>query len=43
MTLPEDNTQIFASKYMTVLSDKAELAKLLNEKTENEPEGNDNS
>lgn len=43
MTLPEDNTQIFASKYMTVLPDKAELAKLLNEKTENEPEGNDNS
>ena len=43
MTLPEDNTQIFASKYMTVLPDKAELAKLLNEKTANEPEGNDNS
>lgn len=31
MTLPEDNTQIFASKYETVLPSKAELQKLLNE------------
>lgn len=34
MTLPEDNTQIFASKYETVLPSKAELQKLLNEQTE---------
>lgn len=32
LTLPEDNTQIFASKYQTVLPNKEELAKLLNEK-----------
>lgn len=31
MTLPEDNRQIFASKYETVLPTKAELQKLLNE------------
>ena len=31
MTLPEENTQIFASKYETVLPSKAELKKLLNE------------
>ena len=31
MTLPEDNTQIFASKYETVLPSKADLQKLLNE------------
>lgn len=31
MTLPEDNTQIFASKYETILPSKAELQKLLNE------------
>ncbi len=31
MTLPEDNTQIFASKYETVLPSKAELQNLLNE------------
>ena len=30
MTLPEDNTQIFASKYETVLPSKAALQKLLN-------------
>lgn len=30
MTLPEDNTQIFASKYQTVLPSKEELKKLLN-------------
>lgn len=34
MTLPEDNTQIFASKYETVLPSKAELQKLLNEQNE---------
>lgn len=31
MTLPEDNSQIFASKYQTVLPSKEELQKLLNE------------
>lgn len=31
MTLPEDNTQIFASKYQTVLPSKEELKKLLEE------------
>ncbi|MBQ7572756.1 MAG: DUF1016 family protein [Clostridia bacterium] len=30
MTLPEDNTQIFASKYQTVLPSKEELKNLLN-------------
>ena len=34
MTLPEDNTQIFASKYETVLPSKADLQKLLNEQIE---------
>lgn len=29
ITLPEDNTQIFASKYQTVLPDKEELIKLI--------------
>jgi len=29
MTLPEDNSQIFASKYQTVLPSKDELQKLL--------------
>lgn len=33
MTLPEDNKQIFASKYLTVLPSKDELKKLLEEKT----------
>ena len=33
MTLPEDNNQIFASKYETVLPSKEELQKL-SEKTE---------
>ncbi len=32
MTLPEDNEQIFASKYMTVLPSKEELKKLIDEK-----------
>lgn len=31
MTLPENNNQIFASKYQTVLPSKEELQKLLNE------------
>ena len=31
MTLPEDNTQIFASKYETVLPSKEALKKLLEE------------
>lgn len=31
MTLPENNTQIFASKYQTVLPSKEELKKLLEE------------
>ncbi len=34
MTLPENNTQIFASKYETVLPSKAELKKLLSEQSE---------
>lgn len=29
MTLPEDNTQIFASKYLTVLPTKDELKRLI--------------
>ena len=29
ITLPEDNTQIFASKYLTVLPDKRELERLI--------------
>lgn len=32
ITLPENNTQIFASKYQTVLPDKSDLIKLLEEK-----------
>ena len=32
MTLPEDNDQIYASKYMTVLPSKDELKKLLEDK-----------
>ncbi len=32
LTLPEDNTQIFASKYQTILPDKDELNRLLDEK-----------
>ncbi len=31
MTLPEDNKQIFASKYETVLPSKEDLKKLLND------------
>ncbi len=29
MTLPENNEQIFASKYMTILPSKEELKKLI--------------
>ena len=32
MTLPENNSQIFASKYQTVLPSKAELQKLLEDR-----------
>ena len=32
MTLPKDNTQIFASKYELVLPNKEELMRLLEEK-----------
>ena len=31
MTLPEDNSQIFASKYQTVLPSKEELQRLLDD------------
>ncbi len=34
MTLPENNTQIFASKYQTILPSKEELRKLLEEQNE---------
>ena len=33
MTLPEDNAQIFASKYQTVLPSKEDLRRLLEEQT----------
>lgn len=33
MTLPENNDQIFASRYETVLPSKEELRKLLNDKS----------
>ena len=36
MTLPEDNEQIFASKYRTVLPSEAELKDFLNEEAEDE-------
>lgn len=32
MTLPEDNNQIFAGRYQTVLSSKEELKQLLEDK-----------
>lgn len=35
MTLPENNSQIFASKYQTVLPSKEELKRLLEEQNEN--------
>lgn len=39
MTLPEDNSQIFASKYSTVLPSKEELQKLLEEQLSEENGG----
>lgn len=36
MTLPEDNTQIFASKYETILPSKEALQKLLEEQMSDE-------
>ena len=41
MTLPEDNSQIFASKYETVLPSKEALQKLLQEQITDENEGED--
>ena len=41
MTLPKDNTQIFASKYETVLPSKEALQKLLEEQLSNEDGGED--
>jgi hypothetical protein len=32
LTLPKDNNQIYASKYLTVLPDKEEFKKLLEER-----------
>ncbi len=42
MTLPEDNTQIFASKYETVLPSKEVLQKLIDEQFMEYEEGGDN-
>ena len=39
LTLPEDNTQIFASKYMTVLPKKEELARLMEDRAADELRG----
>ena len=39
MTLPEDNAQIFASKYETVLPKKEDLKRLLEEQLSAEDEG----
>ena len=41
MTLPEDNAQIFASKYETVLPKKEDLKRLLEEQLSVEDEGTD--
>ena len=41
MTLPEDNSQIFASKYETVLPSKEALQKLLQEQITDEDGGED--
>lgn len=41
MTLPEDNTQIFASKYETILPSKEALQKLLEEQMADENGGED--
>ncbi len=43
MTLPEDNTQIFASKYETVLPSKEALQKLLEEQVLDENESEDDT
>ena len=32
MTLPKENNQIFASRYLTILPDKEEFKRLLEEK-----------
>ena len=42
MTLPENNSQIFASKYQTVLPNKEELVHLLNDKMESDTEEEQN-
>ena len=42
MTLPEDNSQIFASKYETVLPKKEDLKKILEEQIAAEDGGEDN-
>lgn len=42
LTLPEDNKQIFASKYQTVLPNKEELVRLLDERLVYEAEGDVN-
>ena len=39
MTLPEDNSQIFASEYETVLPSKEDLRKLLEEHLADEDGG----
>ena len=39
LTLPEDNTQIFASKYMTVLPKKEELVRLMEDRAADELRG----
>lgn len=36
MTLPENNQHIFANRYMTVISSKEELKKVVDEKSEKE-------
>ncbi len=41
MTLPEDNAQIFASKYETVLPSKEALQRLLEEQMGEETRGED--
>ena len=41
MTLPEDNSQIFASKYETVLPKKEDLRKLLEEQIVTDTRGED--
>ena len=36
ITLPENNEQIFASRYMTILPSKEELVKIIEEEERNE-------